>query len=518
MTDTPAGEHQARWTRRELLGVGGSLAVAAGSGVLAGCTSRILSSGPGGQRPSSGQSSQRPRSSSQVGQVRRFRSRPDLRPVSTVVRTNHGGTAPGLIFLGPYSNRYGQQGPMIVDNRGELVWFKPLSDHASKKRRAFNVRVQHYRGEKVLTYFDGAVVSGHGQGSYVIADSSYRQIHRVHAGNGYQGDLHEFLITDEGTALFTCYAERHADLSAVGGPTNGAYFDGVVQEVDIATGRVLFQWRLSKHIRFADSYAPWRSGSTWDPYHVNSISVADDGNLIVSSRNAWTVCKVDRRSGKVLWRLGGKQSDFTVGPRARFAWQHHVTWRPGSQMTVFDNELGVTKAGSQSRGLLLAVDEKRRRATLIQQYLHPAPQILAGALGSVQILPDGHIFVGWGKPYVTEYHRDGTVIYDAEMKGDGTRSYRAFRAEWTGRPQGRPALAVETITSGLALYMSWNGDTEVRRWAVLTGDSAGDLTTATVAPRDGFETKIKIQSAPYVAVAGLDGNGKELGRSAVHAT
>lgn len=501
-------------TRRGLLRAGSGLALGAGAAVsLAACT-------PGPGDPGSGKGSRSSGSPSRSGgQVQHYRSRPDLRPVSVEVAMNRGGTAAGLVMLGPYASQQGQQGPMIVDTSGELVWFRALSSDADMALRPFNVRVQSYRGKPVLSWFQGAVVNGHGQGNYVIADSSYQTVHEVHAGNGYQGDLHEFLITDAGTALFTCYGGTEASLTSVGGPADGRYFDGIVQEVDIATGKVLFQWRCSDHIDLGDSFAPVPKDSSqwWDPYHVNGINVAPDGNLIVSCRNTWTVYKVERPSGKILWRLGGKKSDFTLGPGVRFAWQHDVTPQPGGRLTVFDNGAGDTTVESQSRGLLLSVDEQHKKVTLVRQYLHSSPGVLSGALGSVQILPDGHVFVGWGDgPYASEYLPDGTLIYDLKLEGSGTRSYRAFRSPWTGRPAGRPALAADRTAHGLTLYASWNGDTEVRHWRVLTGSSRDRLSDGALVTRNGFETTITVHGQPpYVAVAGLDASGRELGRSEV---
>jgi hypothetical protein len=510
VTAGPAG-----WSRRGLLRTGGSLAVAAGLGCAAEGARGTATASPGPATADSGAVS------SGTGQVRGFRSRPDLRPPATRVTTARGGTAPGLIVTGPYLSDAAQQGPMLTGADGDLVWFRPLSAHGSPAMRPFDVRVQRYRGKKVLTWFQGATVNGHGQGSYLVADSSYRTVAHLHAGNGYAGDLHEFLITDQGTALFTCYGRARADLTGVGGKADGTYFYGVVQEMDIATGTVLFQWRADAHIGLGESYAPVPRQAPWDPYHVNSVNVAADGNLIVSLRNTWAAYKIDRSSGRVLWRLGGKKSDFEVSPAARFAWQHHVTPHPGGAYTVFDNGSGGPglRAESRSRGLLLAVDEQARKATLTRAYVHGSPRVLSPALGSVQLLPDGHVFVGWGQsPYATEYAPDGTVLYDLELEDGHTVSYRAFRAEWTGRPGGAPALAASAVPGGLELYVSWNGDTEVRHWRVLLGSARGQLSAHGTMARTGFETKIAVsRRASFVAVAGLDGRGRELGRSAVHA-
>lgn len=514
MTRTPRPGHGL--TRRGLLKAGGGVVLGVGAGGLA---FRLADSGIASVAGGAAGGALASSASLSGGAVREFRSRPDLHPVAVSVLTDRGGTAPGLITLGIYDSSQGQEGPMIVDTNGELVWFRPLSNHAKSGLQPFNVRVQEYRGEKVLTWFQGPTEDGFGEGVGIIVDSAYRTVREVQAGNGHKCDLHEFLITEAGTALITCHGTGAANLRGVGGPADGHYVNGIVQEVDIASGKVLFEWDCDTHVGFAESYAPAPKSSSewWDPYHVNSINVAPDGNLIVSCRNTWTVYKVERPSGKILWRLGGKKSDFAIAPDATFQWQHDATLHPGGTLTVFDNGAGVTTVAKHSRGLRLAVDEKDRRVTLVQQYLH-SPAVLAYALGSVQILPDGHVFMGWADgPYASEYLPDGRLIYDLQIDGSGARSYRAFRSAWTGRPTDDPRLAVEVVPHGMDLYVSWNGDTEVRHWKVLLGAASDSLSGEKTAARDGFETMIKVpKRARYVAVAGLDASGHELGRSAVH--
>src|SRR5215217_4653985 len=161
-----------------------------------------------------------------------FRSRPDLSPAAIEVTMRAQGTSSDYMLLA-LKEGAGEHGPMIVDDQGQLVWF-------GKYISARDFRVQRYRGRPVLTWWEGTVVFGHGVGEYVIFDDSYREIARVRAGNGYRGDLHEFLITPKDTALLTAYAPATADLSAVGGPEAGAAWDGIAQEIDIETGEVLF--------------------------------------------------------------------------------------------------------------------------------------------------------------------------------------------------------------------------------------------------------------------------------------
>ncbi|MDA8297510.1 MAG: arylsulfotransferase family protein [Actinomycetota bacterium] len=455
------------------------------------------------------------------GSIHRFRSRPDLAPAAIDVAIDRGGQDPGLIFLDSQGG-IADEGPMIVDGAGELVWFHRVSaDPRSLTNRAFNLRVQRWRNAPVLTWFDGSVASGHGNGQDVIMDTSYNEIARVDAGDGCSDDLHAFFLTDRGTALVTCYPLEYGDLSSVGGGTNDPYISGVVQEIDVATGAVLFEWRSDQHVAFGESYAPFTHGAPWDYFHVNSIDVARDGNLLISARCTWAVYKVQRQSGEIMWRLGGKKSDFAIGPGAHFAWQHDVNEQRDGSFTVFDNGAGDYRSEPTSRALVLNVDERTRRVSLKHQYGHPRAPLQAGALGSVQTLPGGHLFVGWGiEAAYTEFDASGKPVLDARIAGEGVQSYRAFRSLWSARPSEHPALAVAPAGRGaLLIYASWNGATEVTHWLVLGGSHPSAMAPLGVAARRGFETVIDLpHHPPLVAAAALDAAGHTIGRSKNHTT
>ena len=306
---------------------------------------------------------------------------------------------------------------MILTDNGDLVWFKRLSDDGTPTLRAFNLRVQHYRNRPVLCWFEGEVVSGHGEGHYVIADDTYRPVAIVRAGNGLKADLHEFRLTAAGTALFTAYGTATADLSEMGGEKSGTYFFGEVQEVDVASGKLLWSWRSDQHVRFEESYEPLppRGSGAWDYIHINSIGVDPvDGNLVVSGRNTWAVYKIHRGTGQLLWRLGGKYSDFAMRTGGHFAYQHDVTPHEDGTLTIFDNE-GAPWVDPPSRGLVLSVDEKQHVSSLLREYLH-SPPVSSSALGSVQELASGHTFVGWGETsYFSEYGSSGKVLLDGQL-------------------------------------------------------------------------------------------------------
>ena len=443
-------------------------------------------------------------SSVRLGQAWTFRSRPDLRPPSVEVTERARGTAPGYLFAasknGPGEEYPAQDGPMILDNDGQPVWLCPVR---GEEKDAMDFKVQRYRGEPVLTWWEG-VHTGYGLGEYLILDSSYQEVDRVRAGHGYDGDHHEFLITPEDTALFTIYHKAPMDLSSVGGPEDGTVLDGIVQEVDIETGEVLFEWHSLEHVGLDESEL------RYDYFHVNAIDVDHDSNLLISSRNTSAVYKVDRRTGKILWRLGGKSSDFEMGEGARFAYQHDVRRCPNGTVTMFDNR--DKKMNEQSRGITLKLDEDAMTAELLREYTLPEKPF-AIFQGSVQTLPDGNVFVGWGSaPYLSEFGRDGELLFDARFPPE-VESYRAFRFPWSGQPDVDPALAAEPGPDDeVTLYASWNGATEVATWEVLAGPAPEELKSVGSAPRKGFETVIRVSTGePYLGVRAKDHLGRALG-------
>ena len=430
--------------------------------------------------------------------ARAFLSRPDLRIPTLTVSAYGEPVAPGLIFFAPSNAPNGAQaGAVIADNNGELIWEQPLPH-----TETMDFRVQTYKGRPALTWWQGYITLGHGVGHYVIADTSYRTLATPNAGNGLQGDLHEFLLTDRGTALLTSYLVTHADLRPVGGSADGTIQDAIFQELDIATGRVLLDWHSLDHIALSESY--WPVGENWDYVHLNSIAVDQDEDLLVSSRSAHTIYKLDRASGQVIWRLGGKHSDFAIAPDAVFAWQHDARRQPDGTITVFDNGNKI------SRALVLNVDEPNRRVTLQRAYTHPA-NLHADSQGNVQVLPNGNIFVGWGaQPYISEFTPDGELALDARLASDDI-SYRAYRVPWTGEAPGLPAVATRRSGSHTDVYVSWNGDTRVTRWTALAGTTPTNLVPTASVPRRGFETTMRIPRAcTHLRVQGNDATGQPL--------
>jgi Arylsulfotransferase (ASST) len=344
------------------------------------------------------------------------------------------------IFLATAGGGY-PAGPEIVSMTGKVIWFHALPPGQG----ATDFRTQTYHGQPVLTWCQ----LGHlGQTGLIPPDTDYiysdkhRLIATVRAGNGYTASWHEFVITPWNTALIVANKVATANLTAMGGPADQKVVDGVVQEIDIATGKVLFQWNSADHVPYRDSHAPLPgSASTlWDWFHINAAQLDTDGNLLVSSRFTWSVYKVNRRTGAIIWELGGKQSSFRLRAAPGqvldhageiFAFQHDPQAIGHDEYTVFDDESAPTLGQElpYSRVVTVKLNLATKVATLVSSVDQPEHR-LASAMGSGQTTAGGDLFVGWGTlPYISEFSPAGRLLFNAELP-PGVQTYRAYLLPW----------------------------------------------------------------------------------------
>lgn len=443
--------------------------------------------------------------------VYRFASRRDLTPAAVTVTHQPSQASPGALFVAPQKGPL-QQGPMILGPYGGLVWFQPLP----RGQSATDFRVQSYHGKPALTWWQGVVSHvGTGVGEGEIYDSSYRPVATVRAANGLSADLHEFELVGRNAALMTAYYLVDIDTPSGKRTVKRRVLDSVVQEIDIPTGLVLYQWDSLDHVPVSASYPPVPKNPLhpWDYFHVNSVQAQSDGSFVLSSRDTWAAYKVSGQTGAVIWTLGGKHSSFKLGPGASFAFQHDVRLRPGNLATLFDDGAGPPAVHPQSRALTLKLDYRHHTANLAAQAEH-RPGLLAFFEGNVQAEPGGNELVGWGQqPYLTEFDAHGRTVFDARFV-DANSSYRAYRFPWKGTPAAAPALAARRAGGRTTVWASWNGSTDVARWRVLGGASAAHLTALTTVAKSRFETAIPLSGGEsYVAVVALDSRGRTLASS-----
>jgi len=360
-------------------------------------------------------------------------------PVTFLTGTSTAGA--GDVFITPtgdtgtYAN-----GPEILSPTGQVVWFHAIP----QGQTAADFRTQIYHGRPVLTWWQGTNLGGLSSGTDYIYNDRYQQIAAVNAGNGLSADGHEFLITPWNTALILSYTATTTDLTSIGGPNDQTIINGVVQEIDIKSGKVLFEWNSADHVPFAQSEQPLPAspGTPWDWFHINAVHLDTHGNLLVDARNTWTTYDVSLHSGQILWQLGGKASSFKVQAAPGqaldnagqiFAWQHDPEALGHGLYTFFDNESsGIPELGS-SRAVTVKLDFRDRTATLVASDNQPEG-LVAPSQGNAQTTRAGDLFVGWGAlPYISEFSHDGTLLFNAEFP-TGVNTYRAYLEPWNPPP------------------------------------------------------------------------------------
>jgi hypothetical protein len=456
-------------------------------------------------------------------EVQHYSSAPSLTPSTVTITTPaKPGAASGDLLMAPYQGA-GSPGAMITEQNGNLVWFHPLP----AGEESTSLRVQQYDGKPVLTWWQGRILEvGFGQGEDVIANTAYQKIGAVHAGNGYHADLHEFHLEPDGTAWIDMFDPIEMNLSRYHGLSDGVITDSVIQEIDVKTGLVMWEWHALGHIPISESHtsAP-KATYPWDYVHINSISPglegqqaggADQpGNVLLSSRATWTLYDVDLRSGSIRWRLGGEHSSFKLGPGTRTYWQHDAEWQPGGLISVFDNGSDPPKE-KQSRGLLLDPNLATNTVTLVKQFTNPTKTLLASSQGNTLSLPGGDWLMGYGGlPNFTEYDSSGHVLLDG-LLGKNVQDFRTYLYPWSGQAPGVPSVVATPGSGGtISVAVSWNGATEVASWRVLAGASTSALAPAATAAKAGFQTTIATPGGgPYVQVQALGAAGNVLATSA----
>lgn len=469
-----------------------------------------------------------------------FVSEPNLHPMKIQVnKYDKSQVAPGFIFLSPYAfsdtPSIGQQGSLIMDSEGIPFWFRPTPNSNIMNN---DFRVQKLHGEHVLTYWQGTLVtppaytnfpagSSEPGSCFYILDKTYKVIKTVTAQKGFISDIHEFLLTPNNTALFLSTKTIQMDLTPYGGPASGYIQDFAIQEIDLKTNKLIFFWDALEHIPLSASYEPVPDSSSsnniWDVYHLNSIGLTDDENdIIISSRSTWTIYKINKPTGNIIWELGGKQSSFTLEEGADFSWQHDARMLSSNLISLFnDNSDGSTSGSSPSHGLILKLDFEQMKAFSYKSYFHN-PNITVASQGNLQSLKNGNKFIGWGQSqYFSEFINSGnteadpsfSLIYDAQMPTNNY-SYRAYREKWIGNPYYPPSLAIEKSNKDVIAYASWNGATEVFGWNVYAGKRPNKLKKIRSKLKTGFETAIKANSnGPFFQVKAFDKNGKVIGSS-----
>ncbi|KAJ5713452.1 uncharacterized protein N7483_010633 [Penicillium malachiteum] len=444
-----------------------------------------------------------------------YKSSPIQTPYLNV--TKLGQTEPGLIFLTTRDNLRDFIYPAIYSDDGELVWQGPKGSH-------FALQPQVLDDEPVLVYWEGKFNHGFGHGHISILNSTYDEIHRVTLDCEQQNivtvydddseidsciDLHENQLTENGTILAIAINVTQADLTSVGGPKDGWIQDGIIYEIDIKTNKIVFRWSAYEHInKLPMSFVTVPLGAPgagsgndkanpWGYPHLNSVAKYGDSYLL-SSRNMCGAFLV-APNGSVTWNLHGQTGgDFNLGLDTSFCYQHDVRVVSGSPERVVlslhnnDND-DLTRGAALTTGMVLEVElTGSKNVTLKRRMWDHLDPVFSVAQGGFQSLPNGHVLLGHGAvPRFEEFDADSQIVMRAYFGYDSNmESYRAYRSPWVGRPSTKPDVIACPAGDGMkrtAVFMSWNGATDVESWKVYSGSQVKGT-----AVRNGFETAVVI--------------------------
>ncbi|KAI9670132.1 MAG: hypothetical protein M1817_004469 [Caeruleum heppii] len=465
-----------------------------------------------------------------------FLSRPDIRaPILNVTINDASKVSPGFFFVAPYQGQT-QAGPYIYDNLGNLVW----TGYGSAGPATVHMpQVVSYNGSTYISYFAGNQLLGNGRGHGVLVDTTYRVNTTIQSGLGRTPiDLHEMAVVGGATVLVNIYQPVAADLSAYNVTTGqGWVFAGLVQEMDIKTGEVLFEWNSLDHVPLdAGLVAPNTTevvgnGTTreaaWDYFHINSAEKTPDGYYLVSARHTNAIYKISPVDGSVVWTLGGKYTSFAQ-TNFNFSSQHDARHRESNTtttiLTLFDNASnGFTTTADYSTGMVISLNNETMTATLTNSYTAPGAGLRSASQGNMQTLENDNQVIGWGSNgFVSEHTSDGTAVWFASFAITGTVNYRAHKYNWTATPMDQPVLYTyaKTTSAPLALYVSWNGATEISTFRFHTSTTRdGEFTATDPVPKTGFETTFVIPTfAAFAFAEALDKEGTSLGNSSTVAT
>ncbi len=331
---------------------------------------------------------------------------PDSFPVMKIY--NGKPTTPGYIFIAPFGGgqwfRDSTNWMIIMDNNGIPV----LS--AKTQKKVFALTMQ----QGLMTFY-----GLYGQGFFSVNDK-LEIVNQYNCGNGYGADMHDFRLLPNGNSFVLAYPEKKVLLTS-GDSSRVAGL--IIQELDV-NKNVIFEWNAWDHFQFPYDEV---KDTLFDWIHCNAIEVESDTSILISSRHLDEITKIDRRTGDIIWRFGGKHNQFElINDDRGFQHQHDIRRLPNGDITFFDN--GVGFAPEYSRAVEYKLDEEKMTAELVKEY-DCNQENFALIMGNVQTKANGSKIIGWGSgsPQVTELGPDGEKVFEIEMP---RINYRAYRFQW----------------------------------------------------------------------------------------
>ncbi len=357
-------------------------------------------------------------------------------PTIRVLKT----TGDGYIFAAvPYWGT-GSSYLVAYDNGGRPVMYKKVSSACTD----FKMQANGF-----LTYYD------YDAKKFFLLDSTLAIVDSFSAQNGYTTDEHDLKILENGHVLVIGYAYITVDMSVIvpGGSRNARVIVNAIQELD-EYKRVVFEWKADEHYAYTDVGPEVNLlDESFEFTHINSIDVDRDGGLIISVRHMDEITKVDRKTGAVVWRFGGKKNQFTfTNDTLGFSGQHSACILPNGNLLLFDN--GVYRDTPFSRALEYTLDAANHTARLVWSYRN-TPDVASIFWGNAQRLSNGNTLIGWGYAGIaaTEVDPAGNTVFEMTFPKD-VYSYRIYRFPMR-RGSAVSSVSSTALVSGFTLDQNY---------------------------------------------------------------
>jgi Arylsulfotransferase (ASST) len=379
---------------------------------------------------------------------------------------------------------------------------------------------------------------GYNRGHGVIMNNRFSIIASVQSQGGLtSNDQHEFNVVNDGqSALVTVYEPTHFDMSAYNITTGqGWLLNSWFQEVEIATGNLLFEWDALSHVPVDQTYVLPNStdisgtglgpivppDAPWDYFHINSIDKFPNGDYLISGRHVSAVYRISAQTGDIIWQLGAPLSNFSMDAGFNFTFQHDARVLTDNASTtvlsIFDNASNQFNFSSRySSGIIVKLDHAKNHASLLRRFIAPN-EYISDSQGNCQVLDKAHwetsnVFCGWGsEAWISEYTPDGKMVQAGHFAYSGSMSYRNFKFNYTTNPTDAPAAYVyaHNTSAQTVYYMSWSGATEVRSWKIYSGISkTGPWSAVDTVTKKGFETTFTVPKYhEWSLIEAIDGQG-----------
>ncbi|MBN2000748.1 aryl-sulfate sulfotransferase [candidate division KSB1 bacterium] len=405
-----------------------------------------------------------------------------------------GPTAPGDLFL---TNWGGTPYLMILKNDGTPQFYKRLP------YRAMDFKV-HPNGILTRWAFEG--VDG-----YIAMDSTFAVVDTFKCQHGYATDEHGIEILENGHYMLIAKDIQQMDLSKIlaGGRNDATVIGNHIQILD-TKNQVIFEWRCWDHFDIRDAVHEDLTAKTVHPFHINAAAIDLDGNILISSRHLSEITKIDRKTGKIIWRLGGINNQFEfLNDEDMFSYQHDIRPIPQTtdRYTLFDN--GNYHTPPYSRALEIKIDSKFMAAFKVWEY-KPLKPLHAVWMGNVQRLPNGNTLINWAEakfPKVTEVDPNGELLFEGDFQTQAL-CYRTFRFPWNGKAAA-PYLIAETYQDKIVLLFNKFGD-HVVKYNIYYGFSPRPVKLLASTGKPWYvQSGLENQRTYYLRVTATDSMGNE---------